>query len=222
MFERRPSLSILVIGGLIACVSAWLILTGGVWSAAIAAGFVPLRMTSNVASIEGFAPFVPLWLTPITAAFIHDGWVHLAFNLLSLAIVGTPTQRAVGLRGVLVLLLIGAYASVAAQWLAGPTSPAPMIGASGAISALIGAYALLFGGGKAKAIGPVPAHVVHAVWLGVSWTLLNLAIGWASAGSEMPIAGAAHAGGFIAGMLLLRPLLRWRWGVRRVAAGSPD
>ena len=121
MFERRPSPSILAIGGLIACVSAWLILTGGVWSAAIAAGFVPLRMTSNVASIEGFAPFVPLWLTPITAAFIHDGWMHLAFNLLSLAIVGTPTQRAVGLRGVIVLLVVGAYASVAAQWLAGPS-----------------------------------------------------------------------------------------------------
>lgn len=215
MFERRPSPAILTIGGLIAIVSGWLILTGGVWSASIAAGFVPLRMTSDPASIEGFAPFFPVWLTPITAAFIHDGWLHLAFNLLSLAIVGTPTQRAVGLRGVLVLLLVGAYTSIAAQWLAGPTSPAPMIGASGAISALIGAYALLFGGGKAKPIGPIPAHVVHAIWLGVFWTALNLFIGWSSAGSEMPIAGAAHVGGFIAGMVLLRPLLVWRWGGRR-------
>ncbi|KZE18743.1 MULTISPECIES: rhomboid family intramembrane serine protease [Sphingomonas] len=215
MFERRPSPAILTIGGLIAIVSGWLILTGGVWSASIAAGFVPLRMTSDPASIEGFASFFPVWLTPITAAFIHDGWLHLAFNLLSLAIVGTPTQRAVGLRGVLVLLLVGAYASIAAQWLAGPTSPAPMIGASGAISALIGAYALLFGGGKAKPIGPIPAHVVHAIWLGVFWTALNLFIGWSSAGSEMPIAGAAHVGGFIAGMVLLRPLLVWRWGGRR-------
>ena len=215
MFERRPSPAILTIGGLIAIVSGWLILTGGVWSASIAAGFVPLRMTSDPASIEGFAPFFPVWLTPITAAFIHDGWLHLAFNLLSLAIVGTPTQWAVGLRGVLVLLLVGAYASIAAQWLAGPTSPAPMIGASGAISALIGAYALLFGGSKAKPIGPIPAHVVHAIWLGVFWTALNLFIDWSSAGSEMPIAGAAHVGGFIAGMVLLRPLLVWRWGERR-------
>jgi membrane associated rhomboid family serine protease len=217
MFERRPSPSILVIGGLIALCSAWLIVTGSVWSASIAGGFVPLRLTSDIASIEGFAPFVPVWLTPLTAAFIHDGWLHLGFNLLSLAIVGTPTQRAVGLRGVLLLLLVGAYAAVAAQWLAGPASPAPMIGASGAISALIGAYALLFGSGKAKAIGPVPAHIVHAVWLAVSWTVLNLAIGWASAGSEMPIAGAAHVGGFVAGMVLLRPLLRWRWSDRRAA-----
>ncbi|KQM27101.1 MULTISPECIES: rhomboid family intramembrane serine protease [unclassified Sphingomonas] len=217
MFEQRSSPAILTIGGLIACVSAWLILTGGVWSASIAAGFVPLRLTSNIASIEGFAPFVPVWLTPITAAFIHDGWLHLGFNLLSLAIVGTPTQRAVGLRGVIVLLLVGAYASIAAQWLAGPTSPAPMIGASGAISALIGAYALLFGGAKAKPIGPIPAHVVHAIWLGIFWTALNLFIAWSSAGSEMPIAGAAHVGGFIAGMVLLRPLLLWRWG-RQTAA----
>lgn len=217
MFERRPSPAILTIGGLIAFVSGWIILSGGVWSASIAAGFVPLRLTSDVASIEGFAPFVPVWLTPITAAFIHDGWLHLGFNLLSLAIVGTPTQRAVGLRGVLVLLLVGAYASIAAQWLAGPSSPAPMIGASGAISALIGAYALLFGGAKAKPIGPIPAHVVHAIWLGIFWTALNLFIGWSSAGSEMPIAGAAHVGGFIAGMVLLRPLLVWRWGGREAA-----
>ncbi len=212
MFERRPSPAITAIGGLIALVSVFLILTGNLDWAAVVGGFIPARIGVDSAALVGAPVMVPVWLTPITAAFIHDGWLHLGFNLLSLAIVGTPTQRAVGVRGVIVLLLVGAYAAVAAQWAIGPTSPVPMIGASGAISALIGAYALLFGGGKAKAIGPVPAHVVHAVWLGVSWTLLNLAIGWASAGGGMPIAGAAHAGGFVAGMVLLRPLLRWRWG----------
>ncbi len=214
MFERRPSPAIMVIGGLIALVSAFLILTGNLDWAAVVGGFIPARIGIDPAALVGAPVMVPVWLTPITAAFIHDGWLHLGFNLLSLAIVGTPTQRAVGLRGVIVLLLVGAYAAVAAQWAIGPASPVPMIGASGAISALIGAYALLFGGGKAKAIGPVPAHVVHAVWLGVSWTLLNLAIGWASAGGGMPIAGAAHAGGFVAGMVLLRPLLWWRWGAQ--------
>ncbi len=214
MFERRPSPAIMVIGGLIALVSAFLILTGNLDWAAVVGGFIPARIGIDSAALVGAPVMVPVWLTPITAAFIHDGWLHLGFNLLSLAIVGTPTQRAVGLRGVIVLLLVGAYAAVAAQWAIGPASPVPMIGASGAISALIGAYALLFGGGKAKAIGPVPAHVVHAVWLGVSWTLLNLAIGWASAGGGMPIAGAAHAGGFVAGMVLLRPLLWWRWGAQ--------
>ncbi len=214
MFERRPSPAIIAIGGLIALVSAFLILTGNLDWAAVVGGFIPARIGIDPAALVGAPVMVPVWLTPITAAFIHDGWLHLGFNLLSLAIVGTPTQRAVGLRGVIVLLLVGAYAAVAAQWVIGPASPVPMIGASGAISALIGAYALLFGGGKAKAIGPVPAHVVHAVWLGVSWTLLNLAIGWASAGGGMPIAGAAHAGGFVAGMVLLRPLLRWRWGAQ--------
>ncbi|MDJ0278078.1 rhomboid family intramembrane serine protease [Sphingomonas sp. 2R-10] len=213
MFERRPSPAILAIGGLIALVGAVLILTGWVDLAAGLGGFIPLRVGADAGG-----PDVPVWLTPLTAMLIHDGWLHLGFNLLTLAIVGTPTQRAVGLRGVLVLLLVGAYAAVAAQWAVDPTSPVPMIGASGAISALIGAYALLFGSGRARAIGPVPAHVVHAVWLGVSWTLFNMAIGWASAGGGMPIAGAAHAGGFVAGMVLLRPLLRWRWGGGRVAA----
>lgn len=212
MFERRPSPSILAIGGLIAIVSAWLILTGRVdWAAAVG-GFWPLRVGADPSMVSDALPLVPVVLTPLTAAFIHDGWLHLGFNLLSLLIVGTPTQRAVGLRGVIVLLVVGAYAAAAAQWMLGPSSMSVMVGASGAISALIGAYALLFGGAKARPIGPIPAHVVHAIWLGVFWTALNLFIGWSSAGTGMPIAGAAHVGGFVAGMVLLRPLLWWRWG----------
>ena len=218
MFERRPSPAILAIGGLIAIVSAWLILTGRVdWAAAVG-GFWPLRVGADPSMVQDTLPLVPVVLTPLTAAFIHDGWLHLGFNLLSLLIVGTPTQRAVGLRGVIVLLVIGAYAAAAAQWMLGPSSMSVMVGASGAISALIGAYALLFGGAKAKPIGQIPAHVVHAIWLGVFWTALNLFIGWSSAGSGMPIAGAAHVGGFIAGMVLLRPLLLWRWGARHGVA----
>lgn len=215
MFERRPSPAILTIGGLIAIVSAFLILTGRIDWAAVVAGFVPVRADLDLSAQSGVPALVPFWLTPLTAAFVHDGWLHLGFNLLSLLIVGTPTQRAVGLRGVVVLLLVGAYLAAGAQWLLDPASPVAMVGASGAISALIGAYALMFGGAKARAIGPIPAHVVHAIWLGVFWTALNLFIGWSSAGSGMPIAGAAHVGGFVGGMVLLRPLLVWRWGGQR-------
>ncbi|MEH3039514.1 MAG: rhomboid family intramembrane serine protease [Sphingomonas paucimobilis] len=218
MFERRPSPAILTIGGLIAVVSAYLILTGRVDWAAVVGGFVPVRAGLDLSAQPGVPALVPFWLTPLTAVFVHDGWLHLGFNLLSLLIVGTPTQRAMGLRGVVVLLLVGAHLAAGAQWLLDPASPVAMVGASGAISALIGAYALLFGGGKAKPIGPIPAHIVHAIWLGVFWTALNLFIGWSSAGSGMPIAGAAHVGGFVAGMVLLRPLLVWRWGGRRGAA----
>ena len=218
MFERRPSSAIVAIGGLIALVSAFLILTGRVdWAAAVG-GFWPLRVGADPADLAGL-PLVPVVLTPLTAVFIHYGWLNLGFNLLSLLIVGTPTQRAVGVRGVVVLLLVGAYAAAAAQWALGPSSMSVMVGASGAISALIGAYALLFGGSKAKPIGPIPAHVVHAIWLGVFWTALNLFVGWSSMGSGMPIAGAAHAGGFVAGMVLLRPLLLWRWGGRTESLG---
>jgi membrane associated rhomboid family serine protease len=214
VFERKPSPAILAIGGLMVLVGAVLILTGRVDYAAIVGGFVPMRIGLDPALLVGAPPLVPVWLTPLTAALVHDGWLHLGFNLFSLLIVGTPTQRAVGLRGVIVLLVVGAYAAVAAQWALDPRSPIPMVGASGAISALIGAYALLFGSGKAKANGPVPAHVVHALWLGASWAVLNLVIAWTSAGSGMPVAGAAHIGGFLVGMLLLRPLLRWRWSTR--------
>ncbi len=215
MFERRPSPAVLTIGGLVALAGALLILTGQVDYAAMVGGFIPLRVGMDPALLAWVPWLIPVWLTPLSATLIHDGWLHLGFNLLSLLIVATPTQRAVGVRGVVTLWLVGAYAAVVAQWAIDPRSAVPMVGASGAISAIIGAYALLFGQGKARAIGPVPAHVVHALWLGVSWALLNIAIGWASAGSGMPIAGAAHVGGFVAGMLLLRPLLWWRWRAGR-------
>ncbi|MEP9400961.1 rhomboid family intramembrane serine protease [Sphingomonas sp. VNH70] len=208
MFERRPSPFVLLLALIVALPGAVLILTGYVDFAAAFGGFIPRRVGAG----GGLPADVPLVLTPLTATLIHDGWLHLAFNLLSLLIVATPTERAVGKRGLAVLWLVGAYASVAAEWAIDPSSPVAMVGASGAISAIIGAYALLFGQGKAKAIGPVPAHVVHALWLGASWTVLNLLVGWTSAMGGMPIAGAAHVGGFLAGMLLLRPLLVWRWG----------
>ncbi len=215
MFERRPTRVVWTIVAIVALASALLIVTGRVDWAAVVGGFIPARIGIDPAQVAGLS-LVPVWVTPLSATLIHDGWAHLGFNLLSLLVVATPTQRAVGARGLAVLWLVGAYAAAAAQWAVDPASMVPAIGASGAISALIGAYALLFGQGKAKAIGPVPAHVVHAVWLGAGWTMLNLLIGWASAQGGAPIGWAAHIGGFVAGMLLLRPLLKWRWRARGV------
>ena len=86
-----------------------------------------------------------------------------------------------------------------------------MVGASGAISAVIGAYAMLFGLKKAKAIGPVPALVVHVVWLALAWIGVQVLFGIAMASAGVGIAVVAHIGGFIAGLLLARPLLLWRY-----------
>jgi membrane associated rhomboid family serine protease len=86
-----------------------------------------------------------------------------------------------------------------------------MIGASGAISAILGAYAMMFSQSEARAFGPIPAEWVRALWLAAGWTGVQWMIGFAGAASGYSIAIAAHIGGFFAGLLLTKPLLRRRF-----------
>jgi membrane associated rhomboid family serine protease len=177
--------------------------------AALYAGLVPAR--ASLGFDGDVAGLVPVVLTPLTATLVHGGVFHLGMNLLMLVYTGVAAERAVGARGVAVLYVVGAYAAAFAQWLPDPQSVAPMIGASGAASAVLGAYALLYGRGRARAIGPVPARVVQAVWLAVAWGVMNLAIGAVAVRSGLNLAAAAHIGGFLAGLVLVQPLLAWRW-----------
>jgi len=192
----------------IATAAIWLALDLSGWLgwASTMAGFIPLRVTGP--ALEGA---VPVALTPLTAAFVHANLAHVGFNMLMLLYCGRYTEYALGPAAFTVLYLVGAYVSAGAQYLVDPTSVVPMVGASGAISAVLGAYALLFGQKRAKAIGPVPALVVHIVWLAAAWIGVQLLFGIAMADAGMAIAVAAHIGGFIAGLLLARPLLLWRY-----------
>jgi membrane associated rhomboid family serine protease len=160
------------------------------------------------ASAHNFA--VPAWATPLTATLVHGGLAHVALNLVMLIFCGQAVERAVGPAGVVVLYLLGAYAAALGHWSFGPHSVSPMIGASGAISAVVGAYALLYGKRQAKALGPLPAGVVHVAWLAVAWVGIQLLTGLAGFGGAS-IAIGAHIGGFVAGLILARPLLLWRY-----------
>jgi membrane associated rhomboid family serine protease len=113
-----------------------------------------------------------------------------------------------------VLYVVGAYAAAGAQYAMDPLSIVPMIGASGAVSAVIGAYALLFGRNKVKLGSPRLQLWLNALWLMAAWVLLQLAVGFAFAtmsADGMQIAVAAHVGGFLAGLLLANPLLLFRY-----------
>jgi membrane associated rhomboid family serine protease len=205
----RTAPATIAIAAVTALVSLAITLLGYEPDAAVRAGFMPVRATMGAG---GDMPgLVPVALTPITSALVHGGLMHLAFNTVMLVYCGIATERALGTRGVIVLYLLGAYAACAAQWALEPQSPNPMIGASGAASAIVGAYALLYGRQKTRDIGPVPGWLLHLLWLAVAWTLLNVAVSVLSAQAGMPIAGAAHVGGFLLGLLLCRPLLLWRW-----------
>ena len=169
---------------------------------------MPARLGAE--AVAAPVPLLPVLLTPLSATLIHAGFVHLFFNLVMFVYVGRQAERALGAVGVGVLYLVGAYFAAAAQLLAAPLSTVPMIGASGAISAVVGAYALLFSQRRARAIGPVPAGFVHVAWLAAAWIVVQLLIG-ATDTADAPVATSAHVGGFLAGLALARPLLMWRW-----------
>jgi membrane associated rhomboid family serine protease len=196
--------------------AAWLIVAmlGRLEWAAVWAGFIPLRATLGV---EGSV--APFWLTtPLTATLVHGGFIHLAFNLVMLIFCGRHVEWVLGRGGLAILYVVGAYAAAGAQYLADPMSAAPMIGASGAISAVLGAYAVLFGRNKVKVASPRLALALNALWLLVAWVALNLMVGIIVRGGFIPgtgpamtIAVAAHIGGFIPGLLLAIPLLKFRY-----------
>ena len=188
---------------------AWVLtaLAGYSDQAAYALGFIPLRMTTPVG---GFAA-VPAFLTPLTATVVHSGLIHLGFNLLMLVWCGAAVERVLGATGVVVLYLVGAYAAAAAQWALDPMGTTPMVGASGAISAVMGAFALSFGRAKAFTSNLRVNRWINVAWLLVAWVALQVMMGWLAGGQGYLLATPAHVGGFAAGLLLQRPLLLWRY-----------
>jgi membrane associated rhomboid family serine protease len=182
-------------------------LTVGTDWAAAAGGFIPARI-SGVLPLDGA---VPAWLTPLTAALLHASFFHLLFNMVMLAFCGKLVEQAIGGRGLLILYLVGAYAAAFAQYLAGPHEAVPMVGASGAASAVLGVYALLYGRHKQAVAHPGLNRLINIAWLAVAWIGIQLLFGFAGATEGMSIAIAAHIGGFLAGLALARPLLLWRY-----------
>lgn len=188
---------------------AWLLVVGaGLEQAApVWAGFIPIRASGATSE----AVLAPLLLTPLTATLVHAGFPHLALNLIALMFCGRAVETIIGLRSFLILYVAGGYLAAAAQYFAGPLDTTPMVGASGAVSAVIGAYALLFGRNKVKVANPVLAQWLHALWLAAAWVVLQLIMGLTFETGGARIAIAAHIGGFLAGLLLAKPLLLLRW-----------
>ena len=207
MNMRIPRNATIVISALTAL--AWLIAVaiGATDQAAATMGFIPARLSGLLDQ----SPAVPALLTPLSATLVHGGLLHLVFNLLMLVWCGTAVERVLGRGALLLLYVVGAYAAAAAQWLADPASTVPVIGASGAISAVIGAYALSFGEAKRVTRSAWFNRLLNAAWLLAAWVVMQMMIGWLAGGQGLLLATPAHVGGFLAGLLLQRPLLLWRY-----------
>ncbi len=174
-------------------------------------GMFPIRLGGELGDVSAYGWLVPAWLTPLSSAFLHSGLLHLGFNMLMLLFCGRFVEQALGAKLMAILYVVGAYAAAFAQYAVESDSMVPMIGASGAISAVLGAYALLFARNKVNPVGPIPGYVVRIVWLTLAWIGIQLMVGLATSGNLQGIAIFAHIGGFVAGLVLTRPLLEWRF-----------
>ncbi len=164
------------------------------------------------------AQFNPLaFVTVFTSMFIHGGFLHLASNMLYLWIFGDNIEWALGsVRFTLFYFLCGIGAALG-QVLINPRSTVPMVGASGAISGVLGAYLLLYPRAEVETLLflgyfvrliRLPALVVLGMWI-----LLQLSSGFLSLGMEAMggVAFFAHIGGFFTGLALVGLLKRRRW-----------
>ncbi|HEU5481904.1 MAG TPA: rhomboid family intramembrane serine protease, partial [Sphingomicrobium sp.] len=176
-------------------------------TAAVAMGFIPDRWSGAVL----LGPAVPAFLTPLTATLVHADIFHLGLNMIILVWCGTQVERVLGPRALIVIYLVAAYVAAVAQWLAGPNSQVPMIGASGAIGGVIGAFALSFGQQKQIVASRSLNRMLNAFWLLAAWVVLQLMTGMLAGMQGVLLATPAHVGGFLAGLALQRPLLMWRY-----------
>ncbi|WP_417621623.1 rhomboid family intramembrane serine protease [Parasphingorhabdus sp.] len=199
----------LIIANVVIFLVIWIF--GWQQDAVLRGGMFPIRLGGAEIDVSQYGWMVPAWLTPLSSAFLHSGLLHLSFNMLMLLFCGRYVEQALGSQLMAALYIVGAYAASFAQYAAESDSIVPMIGASGAISAILGAYALLFARNKVDPVGPIPGHVVRIIWLSLAWIGIQLMIGLATAGNLQGIAIFAHIGGFVAGLVMTRPLLEWRF-----------
>ena len=187
---------------------AFLIVTGAGLSesAALGLGFIPARL-----SVAAPWPALPVWLTPLSATLVHDGWLHVIMNLLLLAWCGREVERILGPGPVVLLYVAGAYAAAAGQYVLDPVADYPMIGASGAVSALVGAFALSFGRPKRLVSNFRLNRALNTLWILAAWVVLQWMTSFLAGMEGVMLATGAHVGGFLAGVILHKPLLLWRY-----------
>jgi membrane associated rhomboid family serine protease len=175
----------------------------------VRAAFIPVRY-SGLYDIDVYA-----FTTPVTYAFLHGGLAHLAINMVWLAAFGSPLANRLGTPRFAVFWVLTALAAAALHWALHPLDQAPLVGASGAISGMMGAAARFAfrterHGGRSAFAGPaLPIAAVlrsrgAMTFLGV-WMIVNLVTGLVGLGygSEASIAWEAHIGGFVAGFAAL-------------------
>lgn len=221
---RLPVMTLLILG---AIVIVWVVVQGAGFDDRLVRsvcnlGLVPGELTgraplgSGIRIAPGLSCVVddePInWLTPVISMFLHGGWAHLLGNALFFWVFGNNVEDVTGRGRFLAFYLLCGLAAAAAHVAVAPASPLPTVGASGAVSGVMGAYLVLYPRVRVRMLFiflvffrviPLPAWAVLLWWLGlqVLMGLPDLArVGEATGG----VAVWAHVGGFLAGTLLIR------------------
>jgi len=177
-------------------------------------GVTPADISASL--LQGHMALRPA-LTLLSSMFIHGGWMHLLGNMLYLYIFGDNVEDRLGHGPYLVFYLLCGACSALVQVYAQQNSAAPLIGASGAISGVLGAYFLLYPRARVLTLIPLfvffPVVEVSAFFFLGFWFLLQFVQGALAAGADAAAGGVAwwaHAGGFVAGAVLLPVFLLFR------------
>ena len=219
---QRPAYVTLVIIAL--CVLAWLLLQGAGATVPLAAsvcnlGLIPGELTGQVAPGARFAMGENLvcvidpgrqYMNVVTSMFLHGSWMHLIGNMWFLWLFGNNIEDSMTRPRFIVFYLVCGLAAALLQVMAEPDSRIPMVGASGAISGVMGAYLVLFPRARVFTLVPLGfflTSIALPAWLMlIYWALLQLLGGFTSIGSaqEGGVAFWAHLGGFLAGLVLVK------------------
>jgi membrane associated rhomboid family serine protease len=155
---------------------------------------------------------IPTWQTAFSAMFMHGGFLHIAGNMLFLAIFGPNVEDSMGYLRYVVFYIVGGLIALAAQVLVDPNSTAPTLGASGAIAAVLGGYIVLYPRARILSLVIIIFFVtiieVPAVFLLGFWFLEQILFGAGNltnpVGGGGGVAYFAHVGGFLFGLALIR------------------
>lgn len=181
-------------------------------AAVLALGTIPAVLLGN-ASLDPALALVPPAVTVLTYMFLHGDWMHLLGNMLYLWIFGNNVEDAMGHGRFIAFYLLCGVAAVFAQALPDPESTTPMIGASGAISGVLGAYLLLYPHARVLVVIPFGFYFhttrLPAAWVLGFWFVMQLLSTLMAGAQQGGVAFRAHLGGFIIGALLI-PIFKQR------------
>ena len=173
-------------------------------------GVSPLDIYSYLT--QGSGSILELHARIMLSGFMHGGWIHLLGNLLFLSVFGPAVEKRLGILKFIILYIIALFVAFYSHTVFYPHSSLPLVGASGAIAAVMGSYLVFYPRGKILTLLPLifvneVVEIPSLVFV-LIWALIQGVNGYLSIGSATSVAWFSHIGGFLLGLFMA---VRYRW-----------